>query len=179
MKKISRNNGPIALRRLAMLLAITAVGSPASAMAQDEEGVFVDPDSPTAKEYALPAEDARRQSDPNGGDDGVRREQGARTAPPFGAGIGDGDGPSAGSGGEGDEAGDAPSSGGADDERGKSRESDDGTGAAGPALRASSAQAGAPPAGGGTLMTIAGLGAGIVLAGVAGGAMFRRHRSQS
>ena len=42
-----------------------ALLAPVPAAAQSD-GVFVDPDSPTAKQYAIPLESARRQADPDG-----------------------------------------------------------------------------------------------------------------
>jgi len=66
-----------------------ALVAPVPAAAQSD-GVFVDPDSPTAKQYAIPLESARRQADPGG--DGRLAPPGARPpgtgAPPlFGDGI--------------------------------------------------------------------------------------------
>lgn len=69
------------LRPLAILL--TALALPASAAAQD--GVFVDPDSPSGKEYQIPLESARRQADPQRTDGKV--VPGDRSAPLFGEGI--------------------------------------------------------------------------------------------
>ena len=63
-----------------------ALALPAPARAQ-EEGVFVDPDSPAGKEYAIPFEAARR---------GVAPERDGRTSPPlFGEGVSDGGGSAA------------------------------------------------------------------------------------
>ena len=66
---------------VAFLLGLLAL--PAVAQAQGR-GVFVDPDSPAGKEYAIPLEEARRQAAPDaesrpGGDDAA--------SPLFGAGI--------------------------------------------------------------------------------------------
>jgi hypothetical protein len=66
-----------------------ALLSPVAASAQSE-GVIVDPESPSAKQYALPLESARRQADP-GGDGQVvppgARATGTGAAPLFGDGI--------------------------------------------------------------------------------------------
>lgn len=63
----------------AVLWAATTV-LPASALAQ-EDGVFVDPDSPAGKEYAIPLDEARREA--TGGEDGT-----PGSAPPlFGEGV--------------------------------------------------------------------------------------------
>jgi hypothetical protein len=70
-----------ALRVLIAALATLLCTAPAT-IAQ-EEGVFVDPGSPTGKEYALPLDSARREADPSGG--GTSAAPG--TAPLFGAGI--------------------------------------------------------------------------------------------
>jgi hypothetical protein len=63
-------------------LAIATLGlafSAPSAFAQAERGVTLDPDSPAAKEYALPIAQARRDT---GGDRGA-----TKTSPSFGAGV--------------------------------------------------------------------------------------------
>lgn len=49
--------------------------------------VFIDPGSPSAKEYAIPLEDVRRQ---NSSDNDSPVAQGERTATLFGEGVGDG-----------------------------------------------------------------------------------------
>lgn len=72
-------------RALAVVTALACLAPAASAVAQDD-GVFIDPESPTAKEYALPIESARRQADP-AGSQAKRIEQGAAAAPLFGEGI--------------------------------------------------------------------------------------------
>jgi len=75
--------------RLQLAALLAALLLPASAAAQDD-GVFVDPDSPTGKQYAIPLESARRQADPAG--DGRlappgERPTGTTAAPLFGEGI--------------------------------------------------------------------------------------------
>ena len=60
------------------LACLALLVSPAWAQ---EDGVFVDPDSPAAKEYALPLEQARREA--GGGSQGA----GADAAPLFGEGV--------------------------------------------------------------------------------------------
>jgi hypothetical protein len=74
---------------LGLLLFLLLAAPPAAG--QDEEGVFVDPESPAGKEYAIPLEQARREATP----DALGREGGAGSAsaeqpPLFGMGIGDG-----------------------------------------------------------------------------------------
>lgn len=58
-----------------VVLSLIAADAPAQ-----EDGVFVDPDSPAGKEYAIPFDEARREA--GGGSGG-----GPRTAAPFGEGI--------------------------------------------------------------------------------------------
>lgn len=72
-------------------LIVLAASGLAFAVPVDPAGaqVFVDPDSPTGKEYAIPLEDARRQASSGGGDFPV--QPGERAAPLFGEGIGDGE----------------------------------------------------------------------------------------
>lgn len=55
-------------------------------VARAENGVFIDPSSPVAKEYAIPLEAARRQVDPKQ-NPSAPVLRGDRSAAPFGAGI--------------------------------------------------------------------------------------------
>jgi hypothetical protein len=67
------------------LLAVVALAlCPAGAAAQGPE-VFVDPNSPSGREYELPLESARQQADPRSKDGPIRH--GERSAPLFGEGI--------------------------------------------------------------------------------------------
>jgi hypothetical protein len=59
---------------------------PGVALAQ-EDGVTIDPDSPSGKEYAIPLEQARRNAGAGGPPARVR--PGERSAELFGAGVGD------------------------------------------------------------------------------------------
>jgi hypothetical protein len=70
---------------MASLAAIVLLACAPGAAAQ-EPGVTLDPDSPSAKEYAIPLESARRGAEP-GRERGASVEQGERGAPLFGAGI--------------------------------------------------------------------------------------------
>ena len=97
--------------RKLILVSLTALSFGAggdSASAQ----VFVDPDSPTAKEYAIPLEDARRDASSPDGDGPVA--QGDRSAPLFGEGIGGGS-EGDGGGGEADQTDNEPAGGRPDD----------------------------------------------------------------
>jgi hypothetical protein len=51
-----------------------------------EQGIFVEPDSPSGKEYAVPLESARRAADPTG-DPSAPVRPGESSAPLFGRGI--------------------------------------------------------------------------------------------
>src|SRR3712207_6668800 len=74
-----------ALRALAAMASVIAMLlAPAGALAQDD-GVFIDPDSPSAKEYEIPTESARREASGRKG----KVKSGARDAPLFGEGIED------------------------------------------------------------------------------------------
>ncbi len=74
-------------RKLIVLAAsagIALAAPPDRAAAQ----VFIDPGSPSSKEYGIPLEDARRNASGSGSE--LKVEQGARSAPLFGEGVGDG-----------------------------------------------------------------------------------------
>ena len=59
----ARNTGP--MRRVATGLACAAALAVSAGPAYAQgDGVFVDPNSPSGKEYAIPLESARRQADP-------------------------------------------------------------------------------------------------------------------
>jgi hypothetical protein len=154
------------------LLMLVAASAPAQ--------VFIDPDSPSAKEYAIPLERERRQADPDvapGG--GV--VQGDRSSPLFGAGIEPGEASSGGS----DSAAQSPSGagrGGAEP-NGAARS---GSGAVGgardatagdppDAVRAAAANPGAPDGGIGTPLLIAGIAAAVLAIGGAAGFLLRRR----
>lgn len=80
-----RHTGSVARRLIAALAAAASVSGAAPALAQ-ESGVRIDPESPSAKEYAIPLEDARRRADPSRAPS-APVEQGMRSSPLFGAGI--------------------------------------------------------------------------------------------
>jgi len=76
------------MSRLRVVLPATillSLATAAPAVAQDE-GVTIDPNSPSAKEYAIPLENERRQADPTQAAGG-RIQQGSRSSPLFGEGI--------------------------------------------------------------------------------------------
>jgi hypothetical protein len=71
---------------MAVMAALASLLLAAPAFAQ-EDGVFIDPDSPSAKEYRLPLESERRQADPGQEPAAAGIVQGERSAPILGAGI--------------------------------------------------------------------------------------------
>jgi hypothetical protein len=100
------------MRRIAIPILMFVLALPATAAAQrNDDGVYVDPDSPTSKEYAVPAEEARRDASGGGsggssaGGSDAESGGGAR-APLFGEGVDDGSG----KGGGADGAGGSPGS---------------------------------------------------------------------
>lgn len=72
------------LRLFLITVAAVVAAAPAVAVAA-EDGVTIDPGSPSAKEYALPLETARRDAT---GDSDKPVSPGARTSEPFGVGVG-------------------------------------------------------------------------------------------
>ncbi len=68
------------------LIALTAAGIALGTTAPADAQVFVDPGSPSGKEYGIPLEDARREASEGGNDELV--PQGDRSAPIFGEGVG-------------------------------------------------------------------------------------------
>jgi|SRR5829696_7351368 len=68
---------PVSVRALTVMLVAAFAAPPAAAQ---EDGVFVDPDSPAGKEYAIPLDEARREAAGGGG-------AGRAGQPLFGAGI--------------------------------------------------------------------------------------------
>jgi len=71
------------MRRLCTLIALTALAVPSTAFAQS--GVTVDPNSPSGKEYAIPVDSARRQTDAR--PDGKKASGAPAPAPLFGEGV--------------------------------------------------------------------------------------------
>jgi len=75
------------VRIVGVVLVLALTAPPAAA--QDE--VFVDPDSPSGREYAIPLEEARRNAASGGPPSRV--QPGERSAELFGAGVGEDGGP--------------------------------------------------------------------------------------
>ena len=175
----ARHTRRVARRLIATLAATATVSGAATAVAQ-EPGVHIDPESPTAKEYAIPLEDARRQADPSR-PRSAPVVQGSRSSPLFGAGVSAARPRSAATGagrprsGAGDSSGDA--GGGSSASGGRA----DGTGSAdrsAPVTESvieAAAQPGAPAGGGGSTALWVGLGAVVLGLGAAGGVALRRR----
>ena len=163
--------------RRALLITAAIWLSAAPAMAQQDDGVFVDPDSPTAKEYAIPLDAARRQA--SGGNPSPSGGGAATPAPRFGEGVGDEQAATGASGGGngGSTGGSASGSGnatGSGTENG-SGSSTSSTGSGRPPSVAAS-RPGAPSGGGvGTTLMVIGGGAGLLLVGAGAGYALRRR----
>jgi hypothetical protein len=168
--------------RTVTLTILVSLATAAPALAQDE-GITIDPDSPSAKEYAIPLERERRQADPAGEAD-ARIEQGTRSSPLFGEGIestegGNGEGTAAtvgGTAGRGDESGTSGSRGGGGTERDRARSSRPpvrGTGAA--AVLRATTNPGAPTGGVDTALIIGGVAAAVLALGGGAGLLLRRR----
>lgn len=99
-------------RRAACALAVVGLLAVGGEAAAQSDGVFVDPDTPAGKEYALPLDRARQEAAPNTGGQGSQPGD----AELFGAGISKKDG----GGGRGNGAG-SGERGSADEERGSSQ----------------------------------------------------------
>jgi hypothetical protein len=80
------------------LLALLLAATPAPPAVAQEDGVFVDPDSPAGKEYAIPLQEARRQAAGERGEGGGNPSSGQ---PLFGEGINRAEGSASGSNGGG------------------------------------------------------------------------------
>lgn len=153
------------MRRWIVLLVCGFTLTASVAAAQDDQ-IFVDPDSPSGKEYELPIDSARKQ-----GAAGSRTKEPARGAPLFGEGVerGSGDGMIIGSSTSG-AAGDGDA--GSETARDKARRGSATTGA----TAERTAQAAAPDGAGG-LLAILGVGTGVLLAGALAGLLLRRRRA--
>jgi hypothetical protein len=168
------------MSRLAAAFLILLLAPPSAAMAQGP-GVFVDPDSPAGKEYALPLDQARREAAPDASGPGAGRtgrdsggDASGSTAPPlFGEGIEPSDGAAAGKDGD---------SGATDSSDSSNRRRDGETPGAGlasragdgaPTARGSAAIEAAAGEGSGALLT-AGMGAAVLAVGLLAGFGLRR-----
>jgi hypothetical protein len=154
------------LRGLLLALCALAVIAPAAVAADDE--IFVDPGSPSGKEYALPVDSARKQA--AGGTQGAKDR--TSTTPLFGEGV-DAATPKAGTG----KASAAGAKAGAGDAGGGSAGAPPAR-VATAAPRTLKAQAAAPDGGIGTAAIIGGVSAGVLLLGAVIGVLLRRRAAR-
>jgi hypothetical protein len=163
---------------MAGLTVLAALALAAPARAQEEEGVFIDPDSPSGKEYQLPLESERRQADPSRKpSDAI--VQGARNSPIFGAGIVTGDDGEAATNGAGQRPArpaerDEPAKGGSDAGREAQPRDAERDGDA-EVLQAATSNPGPPDGGIGVPLTIGGVAVGVLLLGGLAGLLLRRR----
>lgn len=170
----ARHTAGMLRSRIAGILAIATLCLPAPAVAQD--GVFVDPDSPSGKEYQIPLESVRRQADP-ATRAGAKVAPGQRSAPLFGEGI-DPEAASSGAAGPGGGAGGAaPGSRGSSASTGAGTGSGGGSASAADAIAAARSQPGAPAGGTDSTFVILGGAMLVLLAGSAAGLALRRSDS--
>jgi hypothetical protein len=167
---------------LTLLVALPGWLWLAPAAIAQEDGVFIDPGSPTGKEYAIPFESARREADPaSGSGSGSGGGAAPGSAPLFGAGIA----PSGASAGKtsGQAGGSAPG-----ESSQQPAQTADGAGPAAEAPKSKEAKAaleaairtpGAPSGGLGTPAIVALLAAGLLLAGGLIGVAIRRARASA
>jgi hypothetical protein len=165
------------LRPRAALVALVVFAGTAEPVSAQ---VFIDPDSPTAKEYEIPLESVRRGAQP-GTDPSAPISQGERSAAPFGEGI---DGGS--SGGVSQSSGSAPDvssgAGGTDGTVGRSdgRKQDRETAprsSTPPVIEAAVSNPGAPPSSTGSTLLYLGVGALVLAVGAGAGVVLRRRRA--
>jgi hypothetical protein len=173
-----------------LVVGCCAVMPASAAQAQSEPGVTIDQGSPSAKEYGIPLEDARRKADPSGSESG-RVVQGSRKSPLFGEGVSSAARQKAGGSSE-RGSGAASSAGGGRSSRGSSAggargekrgrpSAADRTSAGAAASRRSpapvveaAAQPGAPSGGSSTALFV-GIGAVVLALGAIGGLLLRRR----
>src|SRR5436190_639289 len=81
-----RDRVSMSKRSLVLSLSALALASPAAALADgSDDGVFVDPGSPSGKEYAIPIESARR--DAASGSHSASGDKPGKAPPLFGVGV--------------------------------------------------------------------------------------------
>ena len=166
----------VRLRRIAATALVTAGALAAPAVAQ-EPGLVIDPESPSAKEYALPLENERRLADPGTAPDaGI--QQGSRSSPAFGTGVSAaaaaGDGANADGGGGGSSGGTAER-GGDDDAASVPGQAGSGDAEDKATVRAATANPGAPDGGAGTILMIGGVALAVLLVAGGAGVVLRRR----
>jgi hypothetical protein len=164
------------------VVCLSVLGMASTAGAQSDE-VFVDPDSPTGREYDIPLERVRRDAAPTApaGSDTYR----SRTAPLFGEGITTSEAPQRsvggsaedGVGGSAEDGGDGGTSAAREGGGEGSRSREQNRRSVPPAVEAAIQQPGTPGGSAGTALLLAAI-SGLVLAvGVVSGLLLRRRRS--
>ena len=154
------------LALVALTLIAPAAIAPAALAADDE--IFVDPGSPSGKEYALPIDRARKEAARD-----TKDANGQSTTPLFGEGVDDASARRASgkrAGGGGKAAADDASTGAAGTTGAGSRET---------APKTLKAQAAAPDGGIGVAAIIGGVSVGVLLLGAAIGVLLRRRASRA
>ena len=144
-------------------LASLLVAAPASAQ---EDGVFLDPDSPSAKEYQLPLESERRQADPEQ-EPSAGIVQGERSSPIFGTGIVGGDESERARSGSQSNKDDAPASSRSGEPQPDQRDAE--------IVEAATSNPGPPAGGVGVALIIGGVAVGVLLLGGVAGLLLRRR----
>jgi hypothetical protein len=163
---IGGHTGPVRALRIVVLAALVLMLFGGRAAAQ----VVIDPDSPSAKEYAIPLESERRQADPAvQPQDGV--VHGERSSPLFGEGI-----EPAGREKRSDSASGSDASGGSDGTAAPAASGDSPRRTAQPeVVRIAASSPGAPDGGIGTALTVAGVALAVLLIGGGAGLLARRR----
>ena len=160
---------------LIALISALALGLPAAASAQD--GVFVDPDSPSGKEYQIPLESVRRQANPHARP-GAKIAPGERSSPLFGEGIGSGETRGGATRTRSDEGGEPRGPANAERSGSAARRSE-AERAAREAITAATTRPGAPAGGAGSTLAVVGGAIVVLLAGGLGGYVLRRRGAAS
>ena len=149
------------------LAAVMSLSLASPAVAQ-EDGVFIDPGSPSGKEYQIPLEAERRLADP-AQDPEAEIQQGSRSSPIFGTGI-VGDDASAGAPGSASKNRDREPGADAQRQSDPLESSDDDA-----VIRGATTNPGAPSGGVGVPLTIGGVAVGVLLVGGLAGLFLRRR----
>jgi hypothetical protein len=155
--------------RICALIAVVAFTAMAD-VARAQDGVFIDPGSPSGKEYEIPFESARRGAQP-GTDPSAPITQGERSAVPFGEGI-TGDSPAGAGAGSRQGNGGAP---GNRDQRGNDASAS--RAATSEIVEAAASNPGAPPSSTGSTLLYLGAGALVLALGAGIGMLLRRRRA--
>ena len=160
---------------LVAIMAFTVIAN----LAHAQDGVFIDPDSPSGKEYEIPLETVRRGAEP-GTDPSAPITQGERNAVPFGEGItGNSGGDNSAGAGAGDESSGAGQTNGGTEEPERRERSDESAGGSSPPeiVEAAASNPGAPPTSTGSTLLYVGGGVLVLALGVGAGVLLRRRQT--